>query len=186
MRRKKRNHSPAFKAKVAMAALQGDKTLAELSSQYDIHVNQIQTWRNQLKDNIGSLFDSRIDQRKDHEQQIKSLQAKIGQLTMENDFLAAVAAVPSITCRDLREYCRSMVIRAMSKQMPICLDAGLRAITRLARHSGLSITFKNSIALRNSSKVNQRKKQSPSEESKPYRYLSSLEPGWINRLCRHP
>ena len=51
MRRKRRNHSPAFKAKVAMAALQGDKTLAELSSQYDIHVNQIQTWRNQLKDN---------------------------------------------------------------------------------------------------------------------------------------
>ena len=69
-----------------MAALQGDKTLAELSSQYDIHVNQIQTWRNQLKDNIGSLFDSVIDQRKDHEQQINSLQAKIGQLTMENDF----------------------------------------------------------------------------------------------------
>jgi len=73
-----------------MAALQGDKTLAELSSQYDVHVNQIQTWRNQLKDNIGSLFDSGIDQRKDHEQQIKSLQAKIGQLTMENDFLATV------------------------------------------------------------------------------------------------
>jgi len=90
MRRKRRNHSPAFKAKVAMAALQGDKTLAELSSQYDIHVNQIQTWRNQLKDNIGSLFDSGIDQRKDHEQQIKSLQATIGQLTMENDFLATV------------------------------------------------------------------------------------------------
>jgi transposase len=43
MRRKRRNHSPAFKAKVAMAALQGDKTLAELSNQYDIHVNQIQT-----------------------------------------------------------------------------------------------------------------------------------------------
>ena len=54
MRRKRRNHSPGFKAKVAMAALQGDKTLAELSSQYDVHVNQIQTWRNQLKDNIGS------------------------------------------------------------------------------------------------------------------------------------
>ena len=90
MRRKRRNHTQAFKAKVAMAALQGDKILAELSSQYDIHVNQIQTWRNQLKDNIGSLFDSGIDQRKDHEQQIKSLQAKIGQLTMENDFLATV------------------------------------------------------------------------------------------------
>ncbi len=90
MRRKRRNHSPAFKAKVAMASLQGDKTLAELSSQYDIHVNQIQTWRNQLKDNMVRLFDSGIDQRKDHEEQIKSLQAKIGQLTMENDFLATV------------------------------------------------------------------------------------------------
>ncbi len=88
MSRKRRNHSPAFKAKVAMAALQVDKTLAELSSQYDVHVNQIQTWRNQLKDNIASLFDSGIDQRKDHEQQINSLQAKIGQLTMENGFLA--------------------------------------------------------------------------------------------------
>ena len=73
-----------------MAGFPSIKTLAELSSQYDIHVNQIQTWRNQLKDNIGSLFDSGIDQRKDHEQQIKSLQAKIGQLTMENDFLATV------------------------------------------------------------------------------------------------
>lgn len=90
MRRKRRNHSPAFKAKVAMAALQGDKTLAELASEYDVHVNQIQTWRNQLKDNLVSLFDSGIDKRKDHDKEIKSLQAKIGQLTMENDFLATV------------------------------------------------------------------------------------------------
>lgn len=90
MRRKRRNHSPAFKAKVALAALQGDKTLAELSSEYDVHVNQIQSWRNQLKDNMVSLFDSGVDQRKDHEEQIKSLQAKIGQLAMENDFLATV------------------------------------------------------------------------------------------------
>ena len=90
MRRKRRNHSPAFKTKVALAALQGEKTLAELSSQYDVHVNQIQTWRNQLKDNMVSLFDSDIDQRKDHGEQIKLLQAKIGQLTMKNDFLATV------------------------------------------------------------------------------------------------
>ena len=90
MRRKRRNHSPAFKAKVALAALQGDKTLAQLSSQFDVHVNQIQTWRNQLKNNMVSLFDSGIDKRKDHDKEIKSLQAKIGQLTMENDFLATV------------------------------------------------------------------------------------------------
>lgn len=90
MRRKRRNHSPAFKAKVAMAALQGDKTLAQLASQYDVHVNQIQTWRNQLKQNMVSLFDSGIDKHKDHAAEIKLLQAKIGQLTMENDFLATV------------------------------------------------------------------------------------------------
>jgi transposase-like protein len=90
MRRKRRNHSPAFKAKVAMAALQEDKTLAQLASQYDVHVNQIQTWRNQLKENMVSLFDSGIDKRKDHDAEIKLLQAKIGQLTMENDFLATV------------------------------------------------------------------------------------------------
>ena len=90
MRRKRRNHSPAFKAKVAMAALQEDKTLAQLASQYDVHVNQIQTWRNQLKQNMVSLFESGIDKHKDHEAEIKSLQAKIGQLTMENDFLATV------------------------------------------------------------------------------------------------
>jgi transposase-like protein len=90
MRRKRRNHSPAFKAKVALAAIQGDRTLAQLSNQYDVHVNQIQTWRKQLKDNMVSLFDSGIDKRKDHDKEVKSLQAKIGQLTMENDFLATV------------------------------------------------------------------------------------------------
>ena len=90
MRRKRRNHSPAFKAKVAMAALREDKTLAQLASQYDVHVNQIQTWRNQLKQNMVSLFDSGIDKRKDHDAEIKLLQAKIGQLTIENDFFATV------------------------------------------------------------------------------------------------
>ena len=90
MRRKRRNHSPGFKAKVAFAALKGDKTLAELSSEHDVHVNQIQTWRNQLKDNMVELFDNGIDRRKDHEAQVQALQSKIGQLTMENDFLAKV------------------------------------------------------------------------------------------------
>lgn len=90
MRRKRRNHSPAFKAKVALAALKGDKTLAQLASEYDVHANQIQSWRNQLKDNMAGLFDSSLDQRKGQASEIKELQAKIGQLTMENDFLAKV------------------------------------------------------------------------------------------------
>ena len=90
MRRKRRNHSPAFKARVALEALKGDKTLAQLSSEFDVHVNQIQAWRNQLKENMASLFDSGIEKRKASEAEIKDLQAKIGQLTMENDFLAKV------------------------------------------------------------------------------------------------
>ncbi len=90
MRRKRRNHSASFKSKVAFAALKGDKTLAQLASDYDVHVNQIQTWRNQLKDNMVSLFDSGVEQQKDHAEAIRLLQAKIGQLTMENDFLATV------------------------------------------------------------------------------------------------
>ncbi len=90
MRRKRRNHSPAFKAKVAFAALKGEKTLAQLSSDYDVHVNQLQTWRNQLKENMASLFDTGIEKRKNQDAELKSLQAKIGQLIMENDFLAKV------------------------------------------------------------------------------------------------
>ena len=87
MRRKRRNHSPAFKAKVAFAALKGEKTLAQLASEYDVHVNQIQAWRNQLKENMASLFGLGSEHRKDQEAEVKALQAKIGQLTMENDFL---------------------------------------------------------------------------------------------------
>ena len=90
MRRKRRNHSPAFKAKVAFAALKGEQTLAQLASEYDVHVNQIQAWRHQLKDNMVSLFESGADHRKDHDADVKALQAKIGQLTMENDFLSKV------------------------------------------------------------------------------------------------
>ena len=63
MRRKRRNHSPAFKAKVAFAALKGEKTLAQLSSEYDMHFNHVKAWRNQLKENMSSLFDTGIEQR---------------------------------------------------------------------------------------------------------------------------
>jgi len=90
MRRKRRNHSAAFKAKMALAALKGDKTLAQLSSEYDVHVNQIQSWRKQLKENMVSLFESGAEKRKESEAEVTALRAKIGQLTMENDFLAKV------------------------------------------------------------------------------------------------
>ena len=88
MRRIRRNHSLAFKSKVALAALKGDKTLAQLASEFDVHVNQIQSWQRQIKDNISDLFENSAEVRKDHQGEVKELRAKIGQLTMENDFLS--------------------------------------------------------------------------------------------------
>lgn len=88
MRRKRRNHSPAFKAKVALAALQGDHTLAELAEQFDIHPNQIQTWKTQLAQNADHVFDTGRSKAHDIDDQIKDLHAKIGQLSMEKDFLS--------------------------------------------------------------------------------------------------
>lgn len=56
MRRKRRNHSPSFKAKVAIAAVKGDKTIAELAEQYEVHPNQISDWKKQLLDNAQTVF----------------------------------------------------------------------------------------------------------------------------------
>ena len=87
MRRKRRNHSPAYKAKVAVAAIKGDRTLAELSEQFDVHSNQIQDWRKRLLDNADTVFGTGQQQREETDEKVKDLHAKIGQLTMERDFL---------------------------------------------------------------------------------------------------
>ena len=90
MSKKRRNHSAEFKAKVALAAVKGDKTLAELSSQYEIHPNQITQWKQQLLENVSQLFGKSQQNRANTEETVKTLHAKIGQLTVENDFLAKV------------------------------------------------------------------------------------------------
>ena len=87
MRRKRRNHSTAFKAKVAVAALKGDRTQAELAEDFDIHPNQIIEWRKQLLEHAGQVFGRSEKQTQESEHKIKELHAKIGQLTMERDFL---------------------------------------------------------------------------------------------------
>ena len=87
-RRPRRNHTPAFKAKVAVAAIKGDKTLADLAQQFDVHPNQITQWKSQLQEGAAGVFGS--DARSDSgvaRVDIKSLHAKIGELTLENDFL---------------------------------------------------------------------------------------------------
>ena len=87
-RRPRRNHTPAFKAKVAVAAIKGEMTLAELAEHFDVHPNQITTWKAQLQEGAADVFgpgggngtaQPAVD--------VKSLHAKIGELTLENDFL---------------------------------------------------------------------------------------------------
>jgi len=84
MRRPRRNHTVGFKAKVALAALKEDQTLAELSSQFDVHQNLIVEWKKQVLDRVPEVFGAK---RHSAGPDIKALHAKIGQLTLENDFL---------------------------------------------------------------------------------------------------
>jgi transposase-like protein len=88
MRRKRRNHSPEFKAKVALAALRGDRTMAELAEQFDVHPNQIQDWKKRLVEQAGELFARGSQSDGVSDETVQALHAKIGQLAMENDFLA--------------------------------------------------------------------------------------------------
>jgi transposase len=88
-KRPRRNHSPAFKAKVALAAVKGEKTLAELAQQFDVHPNQITTWRSQLLEGAAGVFDSdNASATAEPAIDMKTLHAKIGELTLANDFLA--------------------------------------------------------------------------------------------------
>ncbi len=65
-----------LKTKATFVTLRGEKALVQVTSEYDVHVNQIQTWRNQLKENMISLFDSGIEHHKDQEAELKALQTK--------------------------------------------------------------------------------------------------------------
>ena len=86
-KRNRRTHSPAFKAKVALAALKGDKTLAELAQQFDVHPNQITDWKKQLQERVADGFATGNSAPSAPPVDVKVLHAKIGQLTLENDFL---------------------------------------------------------------------------------------------------
>jgi transposase len=89
MKGKRRNHSAAFKAKVALAALKGDKTMAELAEQFEVHANQITQWKSQLQERASDVFATAAERSEPAGPDVKALHAKIGQLAMENDFLSA-------------------------------------------------------------------------------------------------
>ncbi len=84
-RRPRRNHLPQFKAKVALEAVKGEKTLAELAERFDIHPNQITHWKTQLLERSADVFGG--NESKEPPVDVKALHAKIGELTLENDFL---------------------------------------------------------------------------------------------------
>ena len=87
-RRPRRNHSAAFKAKVALAAIKGDRTIAQLADQFDVHPNQITTWKAQLEGSAADVFGPSIGSAQATPPvDVKALHAKIGELTLENDFL---------------------------------------------------------------------------------------------------
>ena len=88
-RPRRRNHSATFKAKVAPAAIEGEKTLAELAQLYDVHPTQITAWKGQLLDGAAGLFGSGSTAKEVAPSvDLKTLHAKIGELTLENDFLS--------------------------------------------------------------------------------------------------
>ena len=85
----RRSFSAEFKAKVALEALVGDKTLAELAAQHDVHPNMITQWKRQAKESLPDVFAKKSARSAtDREAEVKALHAKIGQLTVENDFLS--------------------------------------------------------------------------------------------------
>lgn len=96
MRRMRRNHAPGFKAKVALAAIRGDKTLAKLAEHFDVHPNQISEWKQQLMESAADVFGG-SQKTKAVEPDLKVLHAKIGQLTLENDFLESTLTKPVLS-----------------------------------------------------------------------------------------
>ena len=85
----RRRFTADFKARVALAALRGDRTIQEIAVKHKVHPNQVSTWKRQAVDGLGAVFSNGADRaERDHESEVRDLHAKIGELTVERDFLA--------------------------------------------------------------------------------------------------
>ncbi len=86
---KRRRFTAEFKARVALDALRGDKPIQEIAVRHKVHPNQVSTWKRQALEGLGAIFSNGTDRAgAAHEAEIHDLHAKIGQLTVERDFLA--------------------------------------------------------------------------------------------------
>ena len=87
--RTRRRFGADFKARVALEALRGDKTIQEIAAKHQVHPNQVSAWKRQAMDGLGAVFSNGGEAaHRDHEAEIERLHAKIGQLTVERDFLS--------------------------------------------------------------------------------------------------
>ena len=86
---KRRRFSGELKAKIALDALRGDRTLQEIASKHQVHPNQVSAWKRQAITGLGEVFSNGGERRRrDHESEVRELHAKIGELTVERDFLS--------------------------------------------------------------------------------------------------
>ena len=91
MKQNRRKHNPSFKARVALEALKGEETIAELANRFEIHPSQIRKWKNSLAEGAAGIFgDDQAQKKKDDTNLVARLYQQIGQLKVEKDFLESV------------------------------------------------------------------------------------------------
>ena len=97
MRRPRRNHSAKFKAQVALEAIRGEKTVAQIAAHHEVHPNQVTSWKSQVLENLAGIFGGE-QAAGDDKERIRELHAKIGEINMERDFLAgALGKFPALS-----------------------------------------------------------------------------------------
>ena len=89
---KRKKYSKEFKARVALEALKGEKSIAQISSEYEVHSNMIAKWKKQLKENMATIFIRKNEQEPDAERQIDNLYREIGRIQVENAWLKKSSA----------------------------------------------------------------------------------------------
>ncbi|QYO71453.1 IS3 family transposase [Vibrio cholerae] len=160
MTRKRRNHSPEFKAKVALDAAKGDKTVAELAQKYNLHANQISTWKKELLENAAMIFATENHTGKESSEEVDKLHAKIGQLTMENGFFGQSArsldraqrksSLVKSTPLPIKRQCELLnIARSSAYYQPIGLSAEEITLRRMIDEIHLQYPFMGSRRIRN-------------------------------------
>lgn len=87
MKESRRQHSPAFKARIALEAIKGEATIAQLASRFEVHPSQVRKWKKQMEDGAAGVFGDDRPEKKDDQALIAQLYQQIGQLKVERDFL---------------------------------------------------------------------------------------------------